>query len=501
MSDFQKPAPKKTSYLVYSLIVAVILGGLLGHYAPPLAVKARIFGDIFLSLLFVLVVPLIMVSMICGVTNLGDIRHLERLGLKTLAYYLSTTLLAVILGLILVDIFNPGKNSHATPTEFLSARYSIVQTPFSGGSVLTFPDNEELLTSTIDPKRNHIFLIDQNIIGLIDTYGKITPRSIPIMRWLDVSGRKIEPSITGTGIRVRSEVKKITVSETVKSYVPRNIFQSMIEENIFPLIVFCLVFGTVLTTIGEKGKPLIAVVEAINVTIIKCVVLLMYLAPVGIFGLMAGSIGDAELSNPDGFIAEIVRLARYAITVLLGLLIHGSITLIIILKFVARRRPLKFFKNMIPQVLTAFSTGSSMATLPISITMITEKNKVSEKVADFVLPLGATINMDGTALYQVVATMFIAQTYNITLGLTEQIIVLLTATIGSIGAAGIPQAGLVTLIMVLKSVGLPVEGIAMILSIDWFIDRCRTTINTWGDVVGASVIDYYEGNRVRDDEY
>jgi Na+/H+-dicarboxylate symporter len=238
-----------------------------------------------------------------------------------------------------------------------------------------------------------------------------------------------------------------------------------------------------------------------NTAIIKCVVLLMFLAPLGIFGLLAGSIGEAELSNPNGFIAEIARLARYATTVLLGLFLHGAISLILILKFIGRRRPLKFLKNMIPQVITAFSTGSSMATLPVSLTLVTEKNKVSEKVADFVLPLGATINMDGTALYQVVATIFIAQTYNISLGITEQIIVLLTATIGSIGAAGIPQAGLVTLVMVLKSVGLPVEGIGLILSIDWFIDRCRTTINTWGDVVGAAVIDYYEGNRPCDEDY
>jgi solute carrier family 1 (high affinity glutamate transporter) protein 1 len=220
----------------------------------------------------------------------------------------------------------------------------------------------------------------------------------------------------------------------------------------------------------------------------------MYLAPVGIFGLTAGSIGNAELTLPGGFVAEMLRLARYVITVVSGLILHSTVTLIIILAFFAKRKPFKFFKNMIPQLLTAFSTGSSMATLPVSITLVTEKNKVSDRIADFVLPIGATVNMDGTALYQVVAAIFIAQVYNISLGIPELVIMLLTATIGSIGAAAIPQAGLVTLVVVLRSVGLPVEGIGLILSIDWFIDRCRTTVNVWGDVIGAAVIDRYEGS-------
>jgi len=495
MTEVQKSSDKKTiSIPVYPIIIAVIAGGLLGHYTPAFAVKTKIFGEIFLSLLFVLVIPLIMSSMICGVTSLGDIRHLEKLGLKTVIFYLTSTFIAVVTGLLLVNIISPGKNTQISQTEFPDIRYEISLTPFSGGSILKFSEDIENLSSTVNPERNRIYLADQNLIGVIDDYGSITSKTVPILRWLDESGRKTEPEISGRGISIKTVGKKLQVTEVIKTYVPRNIFRSMINENIFPLILFSLVFGTVLTTIGKQGEPLIAVIEAINVTVIKCVILLMYLAPIGIFGLIAGSIGEAELTNPDGFIAEISRLARYAATVIIGLSIHGMVTLVLILKFVAKRKPWPFFRNMIPQVLTAFSTGSSMATLPVSMTLITEKNKVSEKVADFVLPLGATINMDGTALYQVVAAMFIAQIYNISLGLTEQIIIVLTATIGSIGAAAIPQAGLVTLVMVLKSVGLPVEGIGMILSIDWFIDRCRTTVNSWGDVVGATVIDSLEGN-------
>ncbi|MFC1607416.1 dicarboxylate/amino acid:cation symporter [Candidatus Latescibacterota bacterium] len=483
---------KKVSIPVLPIIIAVIIGGFVGHYAPHFAVKTKLLGEIFLSLLFVLVIPLIMSSMICGVTHLGDIRHLEKLGLKTVLFYLTTTLFSTVLGLILVNIINPGKNAQQAQNDFPEVVYTVMQTPISGGSVLKLSREISHLPSGVIRKGNNIYLSDQGLTGIIDEFGTVSEDEIPIVRWLDSSGKKVEPILSGTGIAIKTETKKIKVTDIIKSYVPRNIIRSMHNENIFPLILFSLIFGVVLTTVGKKGIPLIEMIEAINITVIKCVILLMYLAPVGIFGLMAGSIGEAELANPDGFIAEISRLARYAITVILGLTIHGTITLVLILKFIGKRKPLKFFRNMIPQVLTAFSTGSSMATLPVSITLLTEKNNVSEKVADFVLPLGATINMDGTALYQVVAAMFIAQSYNITLGLTEQIIIILTATIGSIGAAAIPQAGLVTLVMVLKSVGLPVEGIGMILSIDWFIDRCRTTVNSWGDVVGATVIDRLE---------
>jgi Na+/H+-dicarboxylate symporter len=163
---------------------------------------------------------------------------------------------------------------------------------------------------------------------------------------------------------------------------------------------------------------------------------------------------------------------------------------------IGKRHPFKFFKNLIPQLLTAFSTASSMATLPVAMSLVTEKNKVSKKIAGFVLPLGATVNMDGTALYEGVAAIFIAQLYNIQLSPGEQLIVLLTATVAAIGAAAIPQAGLVTMVLVLRSVGLPLEGIGVLLTIDWFLDRLRTTVNSWGDVVGAAVIDRLEGNKV-----
>ena len=486
---------KKVSIPVLPIIAAVIAGGLIGHYAPGFAVKTKIFGDIFLSLLFVLVIPLIISSMISGISGLGDVRHLGALGLKTVIFYLSTTFLAVLTGIILVNIISPGKNINRIHSyEFPHSTYSIVPTPISGGSILAVDLKHEILPKNINPERHQIKLLDQGLFGIIETDGVIDDKHISVSKWFDISGKKTEPYLSGTGVKITTREKKIDRKEILENYIPRNIFLSMAEENILPLILFCIFFGAVLTTVGDIGKPLIQIFHAVNVTAIKCVILIMYTAPVGVFGLIAGRVGEAELTMEGGFTGELIRLAKYSITVIIGLSIHGCITLVLILWLLGKRRPFQFFKNLIPQLLTAFSTASSMATLPVAMSLVTKKNKVSERVANFVLPLGATINMDGTALYEGVAAIFIAQLYNIQLGIADQSIIILTATVAAIGAAAIPQAGLVTMVLVLRSVNLPLEGIGVILTIDWFLDRCRTTVNSWGDVVGAAVIDHFENN-------
>jgi len=476
---------------VLPIILSVIFGGMLGHFAPTIAVKVNILGTIFLNLLFVIVIPLVMSSMISGVSGLGDIRHVGAIGLRTIIYYLTTTFFAVLTGIILVLIIQPGAGRTYESNEFPESMYTISHTPLSGGTKIQI-EGKMTFASDVDAGRHIVFLADQGLTGHIATDSAISKQELSISKWIDERGIRSEPKTQGKGLSIKAKVNRLSGQELLNNFVPRNIFRAMYAENIFPLILFSLIFGAVLSTTGAVGKPLLDVVNAMNVTLIKCVILLMYLAPVGIFGLTAGSIGEAELNIPGGFLAELMRLAQYAATVLTGLAIHAVFTLVLILAFVAKRKPFKFMKNMIPQLFTAFSTGSSMATLPVSITLVTEKNKVSSRIADFVLPIGATVNMDGTALYQVVAAIFIAQVYNIQLGLPELTIMLLTATIGSIGAAAIPQAGLVTLVVVLRSVGLPVEGIGLILSIDWFVDRCRTTVNSWGDVVGCAVIDRFE---------
>jgi len=284
--------------------------------------------------------------------------------------------------------------------------------------------------------------------------------------------------------------KDLGITDILKSFVSPNLVKSMLEMDILPIIIFSLVFGGVLTTLGEKGKSVINFFDAVNEAIMKMVHLVLYLAPIGIFSLIASKLGAA--GGGDAFWTELMRIGEFAFTVLAALLFHALVVLPAILILVTRRNPVKFFKGASAALTTAFSTASSSATLPVTIECAEENNKISRRASLFVLPIGATVNMDGTAMYEAIAAIFIAQMLGIQLGFSEQIIIFVTATLAAIGAAGIPEAGLVTMVMVLQSVGLPLEGIGMLLSVDWFLDRCRTTINVWGDSIGAAVVDKLE---------
>lgn len=280
------------------------------------------------------------------------------------------------------------------------------------------------------------------------------------------------------------------ITDIFLSFVSPNLVESMVKMDILPLIIVALVFGGILTTMGEKGQTIIKFFDAINVAVMKMVHLILYVAPLGVFALIASKLGAA--GGGDLFLAELAKIGKFAFTVVGGLLIHGLIILPIILYLVTGRNPLAFFKGAGQALTTAFSTASSSATLPVTIECAENFNNVSRRSALFVLPIGATVNMDGTALYEAVAAIFIAQMVGIPLGFSDQVIIFLTATLAAVGAAGIPEAGLVTMVMVLQSVGLPLEGIGMLLSIDWFLDRCRTTVNVWGDSIGSAVVDRLE---------
>ena len=284
--------------------------------------------------------------------------------------------------------------------------------------------------------------------------------------------------------------KAVGITDILQSFISPNLIKSMVEMDILPLIIFALVFGGVLTTLGEKGKIVINFFDAVNQAIMKMVHLVLYLAPVGIFALIASKLGAA--GGGDAFWMELLKIGKYAFTVIAALLLHALVVLPLVLWFFTRRNPITFFKGASAALMTAFSTASSSATLPVTIECAEENNQVSRRASLFVLPIGATVNMDGTAMYEAIAAIFIAQMIGMPLGFTEQVIIFVTATLAAIGAAGIPEAGLVTLIMVLQSVGLPLEGIGMLLSIDWFLDRCRTTVNVWGDSIGAAVVDQLE---------
>jgi Na+/H+-dicarboxylate symporter len=301
----------------------------------------------------------------------------------------------------------------------------------------------------------------------------------------------------GQGVELTTEIPdkvagkaSVGITDILKSFVSPNLIHSMAEMDILPVIIFSLVFGGVLTTLGEKGRLVISVFDGINAAIMKIVHLVMYTAPLGVFALVASKLGAA--GGGDMFLAELLKIGKFAATVIMGLLFHAVVTLPAILYFVAKKNPLTYFKNMSPALTTALSTASSSATLPVTLECVEEENKISRRTTLFVIPLGATVNMDGTALYESIAAIFIAQMVGIHLGFGEQVLVFLTATLAAIGAAGIPEAGLVTMVIVLQAVGLPLEGIGMLLSIDWFLDRLRTSVNVWGDSIGAAVVDRLE---------
>lgn len=274
------------------------------------------------------------------------------------------------------------------------------------------------------------------------------------------------------------------ISDIFLSLISPNLISAANETQLLPLIVFAILFAMALTTLGTKSKPVFDVFDGINEAMMRLVVWVMHLAPIGIFALIAARLGNA--GGGEQFLAEIKAVGLHVVTVLTGLFIHG-ITLVLIMLFIARRG-FDYLLGMGRALVTAFGTASSSATLPLTMECARD-NQVDAKAVKFVLPLGATINMDGTALYEAAAVLFIAQAYGIDLSMTQQAIVFITATLAAIGAAGIPEAGLVTMVIVLTAVGLPLDGIALLLAVDWFLDRFRTTINVWGDSVGAVVID------------
>ncbi len=294
------------------------------------------------------------------------------------------------------------------------------------------------------------------------------------------------------GATVLETILRVFVDDTdkAKGAFPANIVGAMAKMNVLGVIVFSILFGAAITTIGEKGRPLAEFFDGVNLAILKLVHWVLYLLPLGVIGLIVGRL--ASTGGGDALWGELTRLGYYAATVISALLIHALVILPLILWIFAKRNPLGFASGMTQALLTAFSTASSSATLPTTMECAEENNKVSRRSASFVLPIGATINMDGTALYEAIAVIFIAQVYGVSLEATMLMVVFLTATLAAVGAAGIPEAGLVTMVIVLNATGLPLEGIAILLSIDWFLDRCRTTVNVWGDSIGSAVIDRFE---------
>ena len=492
------------------IFVAIALGIGLGVLLPGVVPWLAWIGDVFILSLKMLIAPLILASIVMGMAALGDVRRLGSLGGRTVAYYLATTVLAVGLGLLVVNVVRPGHSDALSDAD----RSVVAALGPRLTSVAVAPDRHEavagVLAAVLSEAKDAAgapALAEESVTRVRQAYAlraasagiaeaaaatDLAARVLAGERYrLRVTAARGEAARDDDG-RVRSAVSRsMTVGLFLRAQLHKmlaNPFQSLAEMNVLGIIVFALLLGGILTTLGERGKPLLLAFDALNEAMMRLVHLVMRLAPFGVGALMAEQIAASGLG-----ILKV--LFWYMVAVLGGLLLHACVVLPAILRLVGGVRPLTFARDMRAALAIAFSTCSSSATLPVTMECLERNAGISRRVSGFVIPLGATINMDGTALYEAVAALFIAQVYGIELGFAQQVLVALTATLAAIGAAGIPSAGTVTMVMVLSAVGLPLEGIGLILAVDRLLDMFRTATNVWGDSIGAAVVARLEGER------
>lgn len=383
-------------------------------------------GKIFIRLVKLVVVPLVLASLILGAANLGDVKKLGKIGAKTFLFFTATTAIAVTIGILAANVFQPG---NGLP-----------------------PETRE---------------------SLVNQYQKETSSKVATV----VNGPQ------------KSEFEKIV--DIVVNMVPTNPIQSLAEGDMLAIIFFAIFFGICLTLIPpDKAQPFLAVMDGLNEVVLKIVTIAMEFAPYGVFALILGTVADMGIDI-------LLPLLKYGLVVAGALLAHLIITHFSVIALFLRMNPLQFIKAIKEAILLGFSTSSSSATLPISMNVAQKNLGVSPEVSSFVLPLGATINMDGTALYQGVAAIFIAQVYDIDLTFGQQAVMVLTATLASIGAAGVPGAGMITLAVVLGTANIPIEGIALIFGLDRLLDMLRTTINIVGDLTCSAVMAKSEGESIQ----
>lgn len=523
VQDNAKDAEKKPGLgLTTQIGIALVLGVALGIWLPEVAISFRFMGEIFMAALKMLIVPLIVVTMIVGVASLGSPKELGRLGGRAVTYYFATTALAVVVGLIAVNVMKPGESElpnklqtalkqtlgsqKAPPTSLSSQHVGQIQTAFAAHLA-------EGLDKKDKAKQKKTKLLAQqaavSFAGTLRMYlkshkttGKKKVEPITKDMWLQRATGALRAELVFARVGMRQTVKAaadlrarskkkgppLTVSRFLYMQIKKvlmNPFKAMATGNVLGIIVFSLLLGLVLVTLGDRGRPALNVADSLNEAMMKMVEWVMLLTPYGVFSLIAYQVARSGWDI-------LLLLGKYMLCVLVALFVHGFIVLPILLFVLGRRSPLKFFSQVRNALGVAFSTSSSSATLPVSMEVSEHNAEVPAKVSGFVLPLGATINMDGTALYEAIAALFIAQIYGIDLGIGAQILIFMTAALAAIGAAGIPSAGTVTMVMVLSAVGLPLSGIGLILAVDRVLDMCRTTVNVWGDLIGAAILGRWE---------
>uniref|UniRef100_A0A8C5EG36 Amino acid transporter n=1 Tax=Gouania willdenowi TaxID=441366 RepID=A0A8C5EG36_GOUWI len=437
----------KRNLFVLLTVAAVALGVILGFALRPHNLSLREIkyfafpGELLMRMLQMLVLPLIVSSLVTGISSL-DSKASGKMGMRAVVYYMVTTLLAVFIGIMIVIIIRPGKGSRDSP---------------------------------------------------INQSGKIEPVQAADA-FLDLIRNMFPPNLVEACFKQYCyAILFLTPQETVEETVP--VSGSSAGVNALGLVVFSMGFGLVIGSMKQQGQPLRDFFDCLNEAIMRLVAIIIWYAPVGILFLIAGKIVEMKDLAEMGS-----QLGMYTVSVIVGLLIHGLFVLPLLFFLVTRRNPYSFIGGLLQALITALGTSSSSATLPITFRCLEENNHVDKRVTRFVLPVGATINMDGTALYEAVAAIFIAQVNDMDLNFGQILTISITATAASIGAAGIPQAGLVTMVIVLTSVGLPTEDITLIIAVDWFLDRLRTTTNVLGDSLGAGIVEHLSRRELQDQD-
>jgi proton glutamate symport protein len=402
---FQKKKFTFTIWIFIGFFLGIFAGSLIGEPVLPLA---RTLADIFLRLLRMAIMPLVITSIISSVVQVGSAHRLGKMGLRTMVYYLTTSVLAILTGQILVNIFKPGVGAE---------------------------------------------------IGL-----EAAPDSIAAVE-------------KGLG-------------EIFLEIIPENPFAAAASGDVLPIIFFSILFGFFVTQLKTDQRNLLGnFFEAAFEAMLKMTSFIIWTAPLGVFGIITNIVATSGFS-------AFKSLGFYFIIVLAGLAIHMFFTLPMLLWTLGKVSPIKHYKGMIPALLTAFSTCSTIVTLPLTMKAVTEVSGASKRSAGFVLPIGATVNMDGTALYECVAAIFIAQVYGFELSLGAQVTIAVTAVLASIGAASIPMSGMVMMSIILGAVGLPLEGVAIILAVDRILDMFRTTVNVFSDSCGAVIISRFKEKKI-----
>ncbi|KAF0880875.1 excitatory amino acid transporter 1 [Hyaena hyaena] len=449
-------------------VTAVIVGTILGFTLRPYKMSYREVkyfsfpGELLMRMLQMLVLPLIISSLVTGMAAL-DSKASGKMGMRAVVYYMTTTIIAVVIGIIIVIIIHPGKGTK----ENMHREGKIVQVTAADAFL-------DLIRNMFPPN-----LVEACFKQFKTNYEKRSFR-VPIQS---------NETLVSAVINNVSEAME-TLTRITEELVP--VPGSVNGINALGLVVFSMCFGFVIGNMKEQGQALKEFFDSLNEAIMRLVAVIMWYAPLGILFLIAGKIVEMEDMGVIGG-----QLAMYTVTVIVGLLIHAVIVLPLLYFLVTRKNPWVFIGGLLQALITALGTSSSSATLPITFKCLEENNGVDKRVTRFVLPVGATINMDGTALYEALAAIFIAQVNNFELNFGQIITISITATAASIGAAGIPQAGLVTMVIVLTSVGLPTDDITLIIAVDWFLDRLRTTTNVLGDSLGAGIVEHLSRHELK----